>query len=80
MRFLAYETLPLEVYKQVLQKVDHSVFFVPNFSRQMDLLKRQFISGQAKHLGGDKFLVMVKDFEAEVVVKDGTFVTINLGG
>lgn len=57
-----------------------TLFFVQNFSRQMDLLKRQFISGQAKHLGGDKFLVMVKDFEAEVVVKDGTFVTINLGG
>lgn len=57
-----------------------SMFYVPNFSRTMDLIKRQFLSGQAVNVGGDSWRIQIKDIPAIVVVDAGTLVTINYSG
>jgi hypothetical protein len=52
------------------------MFFVANFSRCFDLIKRQFLSGKAVHLGGDRYRIHIKDCPAVVVVSNATLITV----
>ena len=61
-----------QLFNERLQRL----FYVSNFSRQMDLIKRQFISGVAEHVNGDMYQVNIKDIPALVVMRDATLISV----
>lgn len=65
-----------ETFRRNLQ----SRFFVPNAARVIELVRRQFMAGQYRDAGGDKYEVMVRDIPAVVVMRDATLITVQHAG
>ncbi len=58
------------------QKI-RTLYHVPNFDRTLNLIRRQFLAGRARpiHDSPNNFIVMIKEFPCQVVLKEGCLIT-----